>query len=119
MSTTVDLYLSELSDHLLLLSRSQEQLTGVLKAIRTPVLHEQPLVPGPRATAPMTRSTGAAGDVVLTAADLPSGLPDGHLVRVAPRQVPHRTTKRNYDYFGKLESELAALRSARATDPTR
>jgi hypothetical protein len=41
------------------------------------------------------------------------------MLRVAAPQAPHRPTKRNYDYFGKLEAELAALRSASPADPPR
>ena len=77
----------------------------------------EPVVPN-RPTAP----PGPFDEFIAALTDAPTGPlapmaplppPARFMVRVAPVGQPHRTTKRNYDYFEELNAKLAAQATAR------
>jgi len=88
---TIAQQVSELNERLLVLSRNQARLTWALRGLRT-------------------GQAGAEAPPTDVAAPVsPPLVPSRNMLRVAPVVAPHRPTKRNYDYFGRLQAQLAAL----------
>jgi len=105
-TSTTTQAVNELNDRLLVLTRSQARLTWALRGLRTQQfgMVDAPAAPRSDATPSATASNG-----VTTTPSSPPLEPLRTMLRVSPVARPHRATKRNYDYFDRLNAELANL----------
>lgn len=113
-TATIEQRLTALDERLAQLTRSEAQLTWVLRSLR---IRHRDGAPGAHPATVSVVGVAPVDGVAVTAAPVPASsaaiAPTRMMLRVAPPQAPHRPTKRNYDYFDELNRALAALNSDR------
>jgi len=115
---------TELTERLQMLTRSQLRLTSALRDLRTG--QSDPASSSTASSSTVSTPVGLPNQAVRSASSTspsappasPPRMPAHTMLRVTPLQRPHRATKRNYDYFQRLQDQLANLPRPGDVPPT-